>query len=728
MIASPFVQSMVFLAANALLATAVWRVAGRMAPRDRLAQRVMHALVLWRGGVTAATTTLGAVGVLTGERLVLLVAACSAAVLVAVRPPVDRSTGGRPPRRGWAWAAVGWSWLVASWGVRVATEGLGRFVTDFDTVMYHAPLVDYWLQAHSLHAPDSSHWSNPGGNELIGLWFVAPFDGDFLAVLANFPSALLLALAALELARLVGVRGPLAHLAGLTIATNVVVARQLVDAGNDVAVAGLMLATSYYGLRAAREGHSAIVALAAMSLGLLGGVKFYALGYAAVAWAAAVILTARSRGPGKAVRLGTVWIAGALAFGGYWYVRNAVVAGSPFYPLGISRESDLIGRVYPRILESTYFGNGRPEVLPLAARAAWGMTGPCQFLAVFGLPAWITWVLATGLRGRRGPSARSRYARLGLVLLTAGSALVVGVTPVTVEDKPGTLNQIQMGYTPARYGLTLMSLAVVAMTATLHDLAHLPRWRATRALPPLTFFLGLLTNLFIIGHGEFEHYRVGLIGYMTGFDLSLLGVAGYALGSRVPRLRRAVSVSAVVSAVAATPFALAWLDRDWHERYVRFYDTDCRTEAFHVLAGLDPAPTRVCLLDYRCYPFFGSRRQFHVFQPMEVASYERLRSYLRDRKIEVVAAHSQEINDPAAWDLYHQIAPWLTEHTQDFRVIHADPTFTLYRVHLSPADTPALLPDADRTSATSPEISGSNQARSATLAPAVTGAASPSMP
>lgn len=710
---SPFVQSLAFLTANGLLAAAAWRVAGRMAPRDRLARTALHALILWRGGVTAAVTALGASGLLTGGRLVLLVAAASAAVLATVRP-----AAARPPRLGWALEAVGWSWLVASWALRVATEGLGRFVSDFDTVMYHAPLIVDWLQARSLHAPDSSHWSNPGGNELIGLWFVAPFDGDFLVVLANFPSALLLALAALELARLVGVRGPLAHLAALVIATNVVVTRQLVDGGNDVAVAGLTLATACYGLRAARKGQVGIVTLGGISLGLLAGVKFYALGYASVAWAATILLTARSRGPREAARLGSAWIACAVLFAGYWYARNAAVAGSPFYPLGITHESDLIGRVYPRIMESTYFGNGRPEVLPLAMRAVWGMTGPCQFLAVFGLPGWIAWVSATGLGVRRSASARGRSARLGLVLLTIGSALVLGVTPVTVEDKPGTLNQIEMGYTPARYGLAFMGLAVVAMAATLHDLARLPRSRALRALPPLAFFLGLLTNLFLISHGEFENYRVGPISFQIGLDLSLLGVSGYAIGSRVPRLRRAVLATAAVAAIAAVPFAVQWLDRDWHGRFARFYDADFRTGAFRVLAGLDPAPTRICLLDYRCYPFLGSRRQFRICQPMDVPSYARLKDYLRDRGVEIVAAHTTEIDDPAAWDLYHRIAPWLKGHEEDFSVIHADPTFTLYRVHLSPGGTPAMPPPVGRAVATGRGPSGGDRVGSTTSMPA----------
>jgi hypothetical protein len=40
--------------------------------------------------------------------------------------------------------------------------------------MYHLPLTASWLQHRSLATTDIQAWSVPAGNELVGLWMVAP--------------------------------------------------------------------------------------------------------------------------------------------------------------------------------------------------------------------------------------------------------------------------------------------------------------------------------------------------------------------------------------------------------------------------------------------------------------------------------------------------------------------------------------------------------------------------
>src|SRR5262249_544298 len=149
----------------------------------------------------------------------------------------------------------------------------------------HLPLVDSWLQAGGLYAPDCLHWYNPGGNELVAAWMVAPFSGDYLCGLTNAPAAVLLGFALVELGRNVGLSRPRAHLAGLAGVTDYVVLGQLADVSNDVAAAGLFVAGLAYALRFARGGRAADLALCAVCLGLLAGVKYYALGYTAVGYA-----------------------------------------------------------------------------------------------------------------------------------------------------------------------------------------------------------------------------------------------------------------------------------------------------------------------------------------------------------------------------------------------------------------------------------------------------------
>src|SRR5205814_1608244 len=131
----------------------------------------------------------------------------------------------------------------------VITSGLLRFPGDWDTLMYHLPLVDKWLQARGLYIPDFSHWYNPGNHELLALWLAAPFSGDFLTALCNIPSVVLLAAGAGELARQSGLSRAWCNLMALAVLANFVVVKQLTDAENDVAVAALFLACLAYALR-----------------------------------------------------------------------------------------------------------------------------------------------------------------------------------------------------------------------------------------------------------------------------------------------------------------------------------------------------------------------------------------------------------------------------------------------------------------------------------------------
>jgi hypothetical protein len=83
---------------------------------------------------------------------------------------------------------VGWLLVLSFWAARVLLEGLPNFPRDFDSLMYHIPLIDHWLQAGSLYAPDCPLWYNASNNELLRLRIVAPFSGDFLVALNNVPA------------------------------------------------------------------------------------------------------------------------------------------------------------------------------------------------------------------------------------------------------------------------------------------------------------------------------------------------------------------------------------------------------------------------------------------------------------------------------------------------------------------------------------------------------------
>lgn len=90
----------------------------------------------------------------------------------------------------------------------------------------------------------------------------------------------------------------------------------------------------------------------------------------------------------------------------------------------------------------------------------------------------------------------------------------------------------------------------------------------------------------------------------------------------------------------ATVPAWAWageaLAKRWHGGFTAYYEQKLGSEAFREAAGANPNPGRICVLDYRAYPFFGSGRQHRVCQPMYVESPEWLLNYLKENEVRLV--------------------------------------------------------------------------------------------
>ena len=173
-----------------------------------------------------------------------------------------------------------------------------------------------------------------------------------------------LGLSALELGKNLGLCGFASHLAALAVLGNYVVLRQLVDSENDAAAAALWLACLAYAFRYFRTASRADLLFGGACFGLLVGVKFYALGYAAVALVTLVGWLAWARGIRAALIAAGVWLLAGFCFGGYWYARNLVHTGNPLYPAGSEMTA-----IYPEISTSSLLGNRSPEVFSLTVQA-----------------------------------------------------------------------------------------------------------------------------------------------------------------------------------------------------------------------------------------------------------------------------------------------------------------------------------------------------------------------
>ncbi len=590
---------------------------------------LVHALILCWTCVVANSLMLGVMGLL---RPCLLMGAvflsCLLALAVMWATTDDRvcKAGRRRKVHATVWTVV-WAFLAVWLAARVIVDGLLEFPTDVDTLMYHLPLVDHWIRDATLYVPDCPFWYVPGNNELWVLWLVGPFSGDFLWALANVPAIVLLAGSALELAKSLQISRWLAHAAALAIVATQVTWRQAVSVENDVAVGALFLTTLLYAVRFARYGRWTDVVFGSLAFGLLSGVKYYALGYAGVAGITLIAAVAYRSGWRAVLRAGTIGFLALATLGAYWYVRNVAATGTPFYPKGLSRSTDLWKQMRPEAGTSTLAGSRRPEVWRMLADAIHRQGGACHLAAVGLLPATVAW-LGVSLFGTRAPAHR-RILDAALLLPMTFSAVVYVTTPNVVETVPGTMNMLRSEYHPIRFGLCFLSLVVLALAVVtdrvLLELAatvavqrsaqHGPRtgtgpmghrglWRiselarhAIAGIWATALLYQLLSHIWT--KGRVDHLLLALSAFLIMVVFRVLR------RGRLPWKRSAAKVMIVFGLVSCVwvPWQLAVR---WHGGFVEYYDANLfESPVISTLKALGPGHHRVCSFYNRYYPLFG---------------------------------------------------------------------------------------------------------------------------
>lgn len=706
--------SVAWLLTNFLIAFAIYCIGRRLYPGEQVNHILGHCIVMFWASIVAAGFALSVIGFLLPWALVGAVLVICCATSLALRHcrlpiggvceavagakgaalEVASREGARVDR---AWLLV-WASVFAFWIGHNVVDGLLMFPTDWDDLMYHLPLVTSYIQSGSIYAPDAPRWSDPGNNELIALWLVGPFSGDFLYPLTNIFSAVLLAWAAREVCRLAGASIALGNLGALVIVSNYVVLKQLTILGNDVAVAAAFIAALAYALRYSCSGRGADLALGVVCLGLLSGVKFYALGYAAViAAVSAPVCVARLswRGNFQLFVLGSL---GVTLFGGYWYLRNWVVGGSPLYPLGRTPSSDEFSGFYPNVWQTTFLGNGSSELLPLLIEAVLSLGGPVHLLGLVACPLVVLWLLL-GVWAKGHSAARRMIAAA-----TIGAGLVLAVTPFAVEDVPGTLNQMHWKYCPVRYGMCFLTMAVLALTVVLDDISRLVRVIG----PRLTLFLvrrftchsgcpgpvpfakwafgGAVPALLAVGLAvqiveQVRAVRAEVVdSLLIAVNVLLIANISRLLLQNRGRFRGALVALVGLYTLLTMAMGVEHISRRWHRGFNQFYDRMLSRGMFDYFAKKIPPGTTICVLDLRPYPFYGPARQFHVCQPGSMrTSYPAWERYLRERRVGLVAARFDlRGND---WCEWLRARPWFAEHPDTFtRIEDSSWPYVVYKV------------------------------------------------
>jgi len=666
----------VWIGCNFLLGIAAWRIARSWFPDECPLSMIMHTVVLSWAAIVAVAFVLGVATFLVAWALMLGVTFLAVGALIGLRlvhqpGPVPTPTDYR--------SEVYWSWfwfgVFSVWIAHSVTSGLLKFPTDWDTLHYHLPIIVHWLQAGSLYAPDNCLWSSPGNNEILGLWLVAPFSGDFLIAFNNLPASILLACAAVEVGKQLGLSAALAHVTSFAVVSNFIVLNQLLDASNDVPVAALFLACVAYGFRFTKDRRTRIspaVVLFALAIGLLAGVKYFALGYAAVVGTVFFLVAWKQIGWRIAAQFAVLVALGLLLWGGYWYLRNSCVAGSPLHPKSFDPEADVITKIYPDIARTSFIGNGRPELYELAVKAVWQMAGPCHVAAFVAFPVTLVWLLISGWISMRKHEVETADARWTIAFLIAGAFAIIFITPFAVEDQPGTLNQMHWHYCPVRYGFSFLSLTVVGLALVLADIFYLISTLAW--LPNLFFLVGGVYQLMAPDPRlPFERIEV----FIIAGNLLLLAANGVLIAKVWPRLGRVCLQVAGLASLAGCALGIEHLATNWHQGFPTFYDRILSPGTYSFLAK-EPETCRICVLDYRAYPFFGSRRQFQLCQPMFIPSPSWLMDYMQTQDVQFVAARPRRLD--GNWHLFVHFEECLRDHPAVFHGPIRDNNLALFRI------------------------------------------------
>lgn len=682
------VAAILLVASQAVFVGGCHRSAGRLVPPRRPIRLVATLLVAWTAIVITAAIW-GTIGWLVPWLFYGSLTALGAFALWWLPQPMrgSQQRTGRPSSKPWR-ARVrrrAGDGLLLTAVAYVLLYGVLRLPCDWDSLAYHLPIIDQWIQSGSLLVRDCAFWYVPGNNELIGFWWVAGFSGDFLVGLNNLPVFILLVAASWELLVALRVDWPLRGLALTSLLASDVVTRQLISQENDVAVAALFVSAALFGWRWAERAGRGDGFLFAISVGLLAGVKYYALGYAAAVMGLTVAAVLLRRGWKQAIVSTLMALGGCLLLAGVWYARNWVWTGTPLFPKGFEGLGmpDQWAEMRPKNATSTLQRGGTLEIWKLLGQAWLAQAGPATTVAMVTSVVAAGWLL---LSPKRGGASQSR--NFFAVLLLFAALGVYWITPNVIETVAGTRNMLRMQYHSVRFGTAPAAIATIVVAAALSGIKP----KALRATGVAVSIVLIAIDLIVcigpqIGFatalrewGVLMHWPPGHSVQPVTLGLLIVDSAlAVTLWHCIDWSHRGQRRLAIGGLAGIVMWAAATLSSRWHEGFdEHFLRTFRLPVASETEEWMEPGD-RLCACVYRYYPLLGSRRQHRVKRPLYLPNPWAIENYLRRERTSLLISFDQDHH----WtQTYAGVSPFVNQHPRAFEQLKLRGNYVWRRIDL----------------------------------------------
>ena len=353
---------------------AAWLLRARLLPGWRGAPARLVEVVVAVGLLTVASEILGTFGLLYAGALVVAAAAVAfAARLVPARRGGGQTAPGVDPG---LWASLVAIAVIAivvfDWAV-TAKHALDAGIFNFDSLWYHMPFSADMVQSHSttgMHHVETVfvNWFYPQNSELLHAVGILAIGRDTLSLFVNFGWLAVAFLAAYCVGRPYGRGVPATIAAAILVGCHTLVVREPGAAKNDLMAAALLLAgiailveawnarspvpdpapapdppeapgapaepappgefAETFAMRSkvrTRVLYGWPLAAAGLAVGLAAGTRLTVFAFAAALSVVVLVLAPA----GRRWRAAGWWFIPGLLGGGYWYLRNLIVSGSP---------------------------------------------------------------------------------------------------------------------------------------------------------------------------------------------------------------------------------------------------------------------------------------------------------------------------------------------------------------------------------------------------------------